>query len=308
MEEEQMSLSIIFRTNTASTRLTAIEEELTISTDPTNTWGCLHLIIPSHNNYEVLVQTLHSLLDFSRTYQTCTGRDVLLLQQHWMEFGKKSMAERIHQTEWITLCSDRLSSPLKRSNVVSLYRKFCNAASIKPEEGITLPKAVGLLDHTRKLALHLDNKVDPCDVVWNILLQYNVKYVSEYEYDEESGSEESTIRVDRQNTSKKRTSSKHETITASAYLKFLINQQKDTKASLQSVKDLFERLNSIALASHITGNGVSAKEGFRNRTFSRKSITKAVFLNYFLSDANDAFDPTRGEFEHDDMSQPLSSY
>ena len=310
VEEEQISLSVIFRINTASTHLTAKEEDLTITTDSTNSWGSLDLIIPSHNDYELLIQTLHSLIKQNRLYQMSMGRDVLLLQHHWMDSGK-SMEERIRQSEWLTLCCDRLSTPLKRPTAVSLYRKYCNAASIKPEEGLTLPKAVGLLEHARKFSLHLNAKVDPCDVIWNILLQYNAKY--EYASyangnDDDSESDDSTIPTNRHSAKKKRTSSKYETITAHAFLKFLKNQQKDTRANLQQVKDLFERLNSIALSSNVAEDGVNTKKGFYNKVFSRKKITKAAFLNYILSDTNDAFDPSRGEWEEDDMSQPLCSY
>ena len=241
-----------------------------------------------------------------REYEISIHSDVLLLQHHWIEFGKY-WGDVMHQAQWTTLCCDRLSVSLKRSAVVSLFRKFCNTSQIKPEEGIPLPKAVMLLDHMRNLSLHMENKVDPCDVVWNILLQYNVKYENNPAHDFDN--DESTVRVDRGGKDRrKRRSNDSETITAAAFLKFLRYQQKSTKATIQQVKDLFERLNSITNASQLMDDGITRKETEVKDSYSKMHITKAVFFNYILSDSNDAFDPSRGQWEQDDMTQPLCSY
>jgi hypothetical protein len=303
VQEERISLSIIFRINTASTNFIAVEEDLLITTDSTNSFGSLDLIIPSHNNYELLIMTLHALMNCNTIYRMNISRDILLLQHHWMEFGK-NWGDHIHQAEWTTLICDRFSAPLKRSVIVSLYRKFCISSSIKPEEGIPLPQAIDLLDNTRKLILHMENKIDPCDVIWNIILQYNAKY--EEKDVNNSISDESTFRVDRDDKKKKK--AKVETVCAAAFLKFLRSQQKISKATIQQVKDLFECLNSISSASDMMDDGITRKEVPQGRTYSRSYISKSVFLNYILSDSNDAFDPIRGKWEQDDMTQPLCSY
>ena len=166
VKEERISMSIIFHINTASTNnLIAEEEDLTILTDSSNSWGSLDLIIPSHNDYELLIRSLQSLINLNDIYRMSVSRDILLLQHHWMEFGK-NMDDRIYQSEWTTLCCHRLSTPVRKAAAQSLFRKFCSASSSKQEDGISLPKAVGLLEHTRKLSLHMENKVDPCDVIW----------------------------------------------------------------------------------------------------------------------------------------------
>ena len=305
MKEERISLSIVFRINTASTNLTAEEEDLTVTTDSTNTWGSLDLIIPSHNDYELLISTLNSLIELNQTYKTSISRDVLLLQQQWTDLGKK-LSDPIYASEWTTLCLDRLSVPVRKAAIVSLYKKFCTALDKRGEEGIPLANAVGLLEHTRKLSLHMENKVDPCDVVWNILMQHNLQYENMPVYDSDS-SEHSTVNVKKEKKKKKK-GADQETVTAAAFLKFLQAQQKNSKVTIQQVKDLFERLNSIATASQISEDGKTRKDGLINNSFSRELITKAVCINFILSDSNDAFDPVRGQWENDDMSQPLCSY
>ena len=245
-----------------------------------------------------------------RQYKIAISRDVLLLQHHWMEMGKP-LHENMSQSEYMVLCCDRLSVPVRKSAIASLYKKFCTASHIDTEMGASLPQTVGMLEHTRKLSLHMENKVDPCDVIWNILLQHNAKLDQQQHspvYDSD-GSDSSTMKK-RENKKKSGSPSKGaNTVTAAAFLAFLQSQQKLTKATMQQVKDIFESLNSIAAASQIMDDGVTvAMNNKSTSTASREIITKATFMNYLLSDSNDAFDPSRGTWEQDDMTQPLCSY
>ncbi len=147
----------------------------------------------------------------------------------------------------------------------------------------------------------------------NILLQHNTKYESLPVYDSDS-SDQSTLRVDKGGTKEKKAKAKakpssgEESVTAAAFLKFLQTQQKDSKVNIHQVKSLFESLNAISTASQINDDGVTKKDETGGDSFPREHITKAVFINYILSDSNDAFDPLRGQWEQDDMTQPLCSY
>ena len=301
VKEERISLSIVFRISNASAHEIAEQEDLTITNDSSNAWTSLDLIIPSHNDYELLIRTLQVLIDQNKIYRMSMSRDVLLLQQQWMDMGK-SLSSNINEKEWTTLCCDRLSAPVSRNAIKSLYHKFCNALNTNPDEGVSLPLTVGMLEHARKLSLHMENKTDPCDVIWNILIQHNLNSGSPvYDSDDSDGS---TMRV--QTKIKSSSAGSTEKVSAAAFLMFMQSQQKNTKTSLKEVKDLFERLNSVTTASQVMDDGVSRKEESIN--VSREHISKAVFLNYILSDTNDAFDPARGQYEEDDMTQPLCSY
>ena len=56
ISEENASLS------TAFTHSIVEEEDLQISTNSTNAFGSLDLVIPSHNDYEILYRTLQALM------------------------------------------------------------------------------------------------------------------------------------------------------------------------------------------------------------------------------------------------------
>ena len=174
--EENISLSIVFRVSTASTHSIVEEEDLQISTDSTNAFGSLDLVIPSHNDYEVLYRTLQSLMGLYKQYRNSVQTNIVLLQHHWMEIGK-SLRDPIHQGEWTSMLIDRISVPLSKATITSLFRKYCQHYNIKPEMGLSLPKAVGLLDRTRDKSVKAsEHKVDPCEVVWNQVLNYNIEY------------------------------------------------------------------------------------------------------------------------------------
>lgn len=120
-------------------------------------------------------------------------------------------------------------------------------------------------------------------------------------------------------------------ISAQAFLSFLREEQMENDATLHDVQNLFERLNAKLHPSQLSMDGVmrqyedtskgfeggkpswipkgtSKKGKFPGKKFSRNYISKDTFISYLSSDLNDAFDPTRGQLENDDMSLPLNCY
>lgn len=338
--EEHLSLSIVFRVSTASASY-LVEEDLLTSADSTNAWGSLDLVIPSHNDYETLVITLQTLMDHYRTHRSSMNQDILLLQHHWMEIGK-TYTGKVNQSDWTSICFEQLSVPLTKLTIQSLYRKYCSAMNIKPESGLPLVKAIGLLEHTRELSVHNNKSMDPCEVVWNLVLKYNLEYrtlnqsasldmrsvsfsVFSYyngsedkqekmlESDEDDDSQDDPLEL-KDSAEKGRVSApptlpfgEEEVISATAFLRFLRDVQKERKITIAQVRELFARLNSQTSGGQLMDDGFSRKPDDFSEP-SKEYITKSVFCNYLRCDANDAFDPERGLWEQDDMNQPLSSY
>jgi len=318
--EDKLSLSIIFRISTSTTDRLVQEEDLEVGTDSANQMATLDLVIPSHNNYEVFVSTVRNLMTLNKKYANSMHRDILLLQYHWMEIGKQYNA-RISQSEWTTICCDRLSTDIGRNAAVSVYRKYCKAVKINPVAGIPLQKAVGLLEHTRKLSLLLNSVSDPCDEVWNLLstngkgkkalgkshfLPNNAEsHVLDFDDDATVGSS-CTILAEKAKMCDSKEDVAEEYVSAEAFLSFAQKEQHDTETTLEDIRMTFESLNAQVYASQLDNDGLHRSS--IDSSYSKDYITKAVFISYLRSDANDVFDPMRGDREHDDMDQPLSSY
>lgn len=322
--EDKLSLSIIFRISSAATDRIVQEEDLEVNSDSTNQMASLDLVIPSHNDFEIFVSTLKNLMILNKKYFTSMHRDILLLQHHWMEIGKQFDAT-VNQSEWTIICCDRLSVDIGRNAILSLFRKYCQAMKTDPDEGISISKAVGLLEHIRKISLTLKAIPDPCEVVWNriessgkgskplgkqnVLPNNDDRNMLVFSDDNSIGGD-STIAVQKAKVRSQGKKSKvsEEYVSVQAFLNFMHNEQKDTNMTLNDARSIFARLNAQTYASQLSTDGITRDYASVPEQFSKDFISKTVFFNYLRSDANDAFNPEFGESEHDDMSLPLSSY
>ena len=319
--EDKLSLSIIFRISSAATDRLVQEEDLEVVKDSANQMATLDLVIPSHNDYELFVSTVRNLMTLNKKFASSMNRDILLLQYHWMEIGKQ-YSDKISQSEWTAICCDRLSTDIGRNAAVSMFRKYCKATKTNPDVGISLQNAVGLLEHTRTLSLLLNSASDPCNGVWDLLpvsgkgtkslgtshfLPNNFdSHVLDFNDDAAPGSNYTSL-VEKAKVRKplmKNVSEEH--VSAKAFLRFLKEEQKDTNATLEDVRSIFERLNAQTYASQLGTDCIHRSSV--DSSFSKDYITKTVFINYLRSDANDVFDPVRGEEKYDDLNEPLSSY
>jgi phosphatidylinositol phospholipase C delta len=321
--EEKLSLSILFRVSSVASDRLVQEENLEVTKNTANTIATLDLIIPSHNDLELFIITLRNLMILNRKYILSMQQDIILMQHHWMEIGK-SLDTNISCAEWSTICSDKLSSGIGRNSIVSLFRKYCNAMNTNPEDGLSLQRAVGLLSQTQKLRLRMSLCDDPREKIWNLvgsimkgakpLDKKNMlpkKMVDDpFVFPEAnlvgSSSSELIHRAILRSSSKLQDKETEGYISAKDFLRFLQSEQHEYDKTLSDVRDLFQRLNTQTSAFQLDRDGISNRASVKEA--DKDYITKTVFLNYLRSDINDLFNPVKGEIEHDDMDQPLSSY
>lgn len=321
--EEKISLSILFRVTSAASDRFVQEENLEVTKNTTNTIATLDLIIPSHNDLELFIITLRNLMILNRKYILSMQQDIILIQYHWMEIGK-SLGTNINCIDWSAVCNDGLSTGIGRNAMNSLFRKYCTATNTNPEDGLSLPRAVGLLSQTRKLRLHMSHCIDPREKVWNALgsIMKGIEHIDKKTMLPEkmeddvllfqdsksvrSSSNELIQRAVVRSSSKLQHGESEECISAKTFLSFLQKDQNEYDKTLSDVRDLFQRLNAQVYASQLDRDRITNKAIIKEA--NKDYITKSVFTNYLSSDINDLFNPKKGELEHDDMDQPLSSY
>ena len=260
---------------------------------------------------------MNKLISRYRQYRSMMDPDVLLLQHHWLEMGK-DLFEPISASEWADLCSDRLGIHMKKPKLTSIHRKYCKHIQVKPELGVGLHQATGLLHLVRK-ELVVSNKtgidcVDIRDVVWEKTIKMKLDE-DQILQDEPCFSGISVrsddmsrrvLNVDSQGDDVEM-KNENELISAARFLHFLRTEQKEYNVTLSQVNALFERLNSQTTSSHLLSDGTSTVPGSKREPSSKALISRVTFMNYLTSDANDLFDPIAGK-SLSDMSQPLSSY
>ena len=319
VSEDKLSLSIIFRVSSAATDRIVEEEDLEINSDSINRMASLDLVIPSHNDYELLVSSLKNLVILNKKYASRMARDILLLQYHWMELGK-DYNQRVSQSEWTAIVYSRMSSNVGRNSVLTLYRSFCRALHIEPSYGITIKQAATMLEHLRLLSLRMNKTKDPCDIVWKTCKTIEGDKLSEKSFipqniDSEMIEFDDNLSVGSHQTMyAKKVSMKvpqkgdvsEEYISAKEFLRFAREEQGEESLSLKEVKNIFEQLNAQTYPSQLNKDGINGKVS--STSFSKEYISKTLFLSYLKSDANDLFNPIRGERENEDLNQPLSSY
>ena len=216
-----------------------------------------------------------------------------------MEVGKP-FTENMHQSEWMSLCSSRLSIPLKKSGVQSLYRKFCKTTSTQPEEGIPFPLAVHLVDKLRQEVIRSQEKTDPNEYLWAMLLKYSIEH-QPFNVRASSSSTKITNVSDQEDLESKSDlsmikSSNHdqEYTTAAAFLCFLRQEQGEKQATIVRVRDLFGCLNSQTRVDQLSGDYHTRKYSSTDHLPSCDKITKDAFLEYLYSDSNDIFVSRKG--------------
>lgn len=90
--------------------------------------------------------------------------------------------------------------------------------------------------------------------------------------------------------------------TAEEFLaKFLRRKQKEEDASLEDVRALFSRLNGMELAEATRRIGDDGRP-------DGGAIDRAVWREYLMSRANDAYDPEKRRFDPTTLTRPLTHY
>lgn len=228
----------------------------------------LDLIIPSKDDFDALTRTLEDLLSFYTEEEPCANPDYAMIQYHLVDMGKASSC-LVSCSDWVTLCK-RWNAPVTKVEATAMYRVFCDSLAIsntQSDGGLELFEVVRLLEVLRQRSLEVASvEEDPRKLIFNRIAQ-------------STG-----------------TSDNSRAISASTFLQFLHEKQKETDTTLDDVKDLFYQLNGHRVSSQLD-DAMSELTGQRstNMEWEREYITCEAFGRYLLLESNDVFDPERAK-------------
>lgn len=290
-------------------------------------WEFLDLCIPDPLEHERLVSALEVLIKIYREGRRWLDRSVLLLQYHWVDMGKISIKDNLSSNEWIDLCN-RLNTPLKRQDVLSLFRDMKNELKRACKElGTDMDLDVGLppwavAELVKDLQFHSTMgsgvrfvKQDPMLRLWNEILESDP--VPTLNKDGAKVKPETKISA----------TASDRTISAVAFLSFIRSQQKEFKATLDDAITVMKALKAQKSSKQLAGDddqqqqqqaqsrsvssngdngGSNGIQG--NQMDGEDRLNRTQFFNFLLSDSNDIMDPRRGKVGADDMTHSLSNY
>ena len=96
-------------------------------------------------------------------------------------------------------------------------------------------------------------------------------------------------------------------MTTNTFLRFLQDEQREDASRSDDARSLFSKIN--AQRAIVGSKSSAAAEKASDEIMpKREHITKTVFTDYLMSDANDILDPKAGVFDKCDMTRPLSQY
>mmetsp|Transcript_27553 Transcript_27553/g.33457 ORF Transcript_27553/g.33457 Transcript_27553/m.33457 type:complete len:1478 (+) Transcript_27553:475-4908(+) len=240
---------------------TTLEETNSLSVVYNGCKESIDIIVPNDSDLNALVNGINDLIAMYKLSTRKVHRDVLLVEHAWVDSDRHLKATCSFND--FTTMLPYLNADINRLTLNSLYKKFCQSANTRPEAGINVRQAALFLDQLRVL-MHATSKVtDPATLIFQ-------------EYEDTPGSR---------------------AISDKAFLNFLHVKQGETRATIESVHELFNRLNEQELA------GVTVKGDVCGDRISKKT-----FIAFMYSDENDAFDPIKARVGRSDMTQPLSNY
>ena len=290
---DALSLSLVFRPASSGGLFGSIVDATAQSggangTNASSALETLDFIIPSEDDYQALITTLDQLMVLYKRHRCHTPRDLLLLEHHWTGMGK-SVDKPIHSNDWIGICIDRLGVPLSRANLLSLFEKHCEAIGVASDHGLKLgPSMLPLMEALRTESYATSTSVDPFSEIWDASLS------------------SPSARVGKENESKNGTPTEGDVMTTNTFLRFLQDEQREDASRSDDARSLFSKINAQRA---IAGSKSSAAAETSDEIMpKREHITKTVFTDYLMSDANDILDPKAGVFDKCDMTRPLSQY
>ena len=248
----------------------------------------LDFIIPSEDDYQALLTTLDQLMVLYKRHRCHTPRDLLLMEHHWTGMGK-SVDKPIHANDWVGICIDRLGVPLSRESLLSLFEKHCETIGVAPDHGLKLgPSVLPLMEALRVESYALGTSVDPFSEIWDASLS------------------SPSAQSGKENASKNGTPAEGDVMSTNTFLRFLQDEQREDATRSDDARNLFSKINA---QRGVSGSKSSAAAEASDEIMpKREHITKSVFTDYLLSDANDILDPRAGAFDKCDMTRPLSQY
>lgn len=202
----------------------------------------------------------------------------------------KSVDKPIHSNDWIGICIDRLGVPLSGESLLSLFEKHCEAIGVASDHGLKLgPSVLPLMEALRAESYAISTSADPFSEIWDASLS------------------SPSARVGKENESKNKTPTEGDVMTTNTFLRFLQDEQREDASRSDDARSLFSKIN--AQRAIVGSKSSAAAEKASDEIMpKREHITKSVFTDYLMSDANDILDPKAGVFDKCDMTRPLSQY
>jgi hypothetical protein len=291
LEDESTSLSIIYRVCSDDSLLDGLVR------GENRRWETLDLLVPSPKDYGNLLTALQDLLNVYREERKTYEPSVLALQFHWVDMGKE-LNDKMSVNEFVSLC-DRFNVPLKKQQLAALHKGMQRDLDLG-DDSLPLWCIAELMNDVKFYSMEdMDVRLIHQDPMLRLFYEIigtdpipPVKLTQ--------STESSAINVEL----KVNDSENEKTVSSIAFLSFIRSQQKEYKASLETVLGLLNVLNSQTSSKELAG-----AQPADDATLSNKDrLSKSRFFSYLLSDTNDLFDPSRGRVGADDMTNPLSHY
>jgi hypothetical protein len=231
--------------------------------DASSGWSTLDIMCRSQKEMLSLHDTLLSVMQAQCVYSKLKlhNLDIPLMRNIFVDFTSKlggKNPDAICMSEFQSICETKLGlTTLGKAEFTKAWQKHCPN---KKEGTLSALQCAKVLTVLRSMTGATAQ--NPLERLWEQIQDHP---------DEE--------RADSMGT---------QVITAGQFLQFLRNDQREEKASVRQVKELFSKMN----------NGSSTSN----------TLSKGDFMRYLESDANDAFDPVKGWSGRTDMTQSLSNY
>mmetsp|Transcript_22154 Transcript_22154/g.52677 ORF Transcript_22154/g.52677 Transcript_22154/m.52677 type:complete len:1596 (+) Transcript_22154:305-5092(+) len=274
-------------------------------------YECLDLCLMDVIGYEQLVETLEELLDLYHEERRWMERSVLLFQHHWIDMGRTGLHDPISVGEWVNLCN-RLNAPLEKNEVKLLYKdmqtelkRACKELGTEfdfLDSGLP-PWAIAELlkdlhfQSTKAMGLKY-SKQDPTLRLWHEILESDPVPILNKDGSRDPPQTKITINE---------SEGPDMTISPVAFLSFIRSHQKEYKATMENVTLVIRAIHAQKSFKDIAAEILTEDEDGSTHPRDRR-LTKAEFMDFLLSDANDLMDPHKGKELSDDMTHPLSSY
>eukprot|EP00978_Attheya_sp_CCMP212_P006524 scaffold15048_cov55-Attheya_sp.AAC.2 len=230
------------------------------------------MTMPTEEGNNERDQILNALDAILKTYQTAkmqVGNDVLLLRYIWLDVDKDK-SNSINATE-LGVILDRINFYMKKSVLNASYEHFGKIIHLDRstrKKGLSFEQCATFLHKLKRDTW----QVKPVNLIWN-------KLFGEY----------------------MRNGKQRQSVSDITFLqKFLHKKQGETNATIEQVRELFARLNTLEIAH------VAAQDEPQDGNCIR--IDKNRFEAYLISRENDVFDPNKERLDSRSMNKPLSEY
>lgn len=293
---------------------------------------CLDLIVPNAKEFHMLLTTAQELLYLARKELQQYTAHRQALHFHWMGLDKDwnsrmalfefhalvqvlfgASAAVTKKKAWLTTLfkEECAKQPNNNNNKNSTKKNNTNDNNNNPVKLLSMSAIARLIPVVAQAiasgssTLATTKPVDPpLQKLWNKLVETDPVPIVGLENNDD-GDDPSTVVVEVGILKERQ---QPESISAVALLSFIRSQQKNYTATLEQITVFVQELN--AQISEEEEHSVTHPSGINHQQhpFELDRLTKARFMSWLTSDANDIVDPESAKIGADDMNQPLSHY